>query len=308
MDNITKTTLAVRISRLDRENVEKLPYLDQAQGEVILGPDATPNTITTDQQGPEFGLPTQEALTRLADHHAREGLHRTANHLRNYASLLKEFGKPEPTTERTEPEFTHSDADLNDLLNLTAQYSRGELIGDGALMWANALDKVEGRLSPPLDLEDNVIVLKPCPFCGMQQSAKDEDTLHPTGARWRLDGRDIISVHPDEALESDGRMWVVRCAQNYGGCGAQVTSFSEESVVNIWNRRPPSSDSEGSVMQNGLTEEETSCTASVMGLSNKKLSDMEVATILSELPAPPVSDGKALHGWAMELTQVIYTK
>lgn len=85
--------------------------------------------------------------------------------------------------------------------------------------------------------------LKPCPFCGMHPPEDLIDTLYPTGTAWRelteegLEGlRHYFSYR--DMKEGDGRCFAMHCAQNMGGCGAQIVGDSEAEAIMAWNRRP----------------------------------------------------------------------
>jgi hypothetical protein len=61
--------------------------------------------------------------------------------------------------------------------------------------------------------------LKPCPFCG--HDLNQQDFWHE-------------SVYPQSRGAS---IWSVNCAEETGGCSAQILGSSAEDAVKNWNKR-----------------------------------------------------------------------
>jgi|LauGreDrversion4_2_1035121.scaffolds.fasta_scaffold361812_4 hypothetical protein len=61
--------------------------------------------------------------------------------------------------------------------------------------------------------------LKPCPFCG--NDLNQQDFWHET-------------VYPYNRQKT---IWSVNCAEEVGGCSAQMFADSVEEVVKKWNKR-----------------------------------------------------------------------
>lgn len=68
-------------------------------------------------------------------------------------------------------------------------------------------------------ISESVPYLKPCPFCGNDLNKQDfyHDTVYP------------ISRHPTT--------WSIHCAEEYGGCSAEIIGNNVEDIVKKWNRR-----------------------------------------------------------------------
>lgn len=87
--------------------------------------------------------------------------------------------------------------------------------------------------------------LKACPFCGGKLNKADADTMYPTGTMW-ADHEDGSRYYFSEGLyrgiesqmpNPEGRCVLVQCAENYGGCGAEIHGDSEQEAIEKWNRR-----------------------------------------------------------------------
>ncbi len=60
-----------------------------------------------------------------------------------------------------------------------------------------------------------------CPFCGQDPDPEDSDCIYPV-TRPDADGR---------------RVWRAGCISIAGGCGAELTGWSAEEAVALWNTR-----------------------------------------------------------------------
>ena len=79
--------------------------------------------------------------------------------------------------------------------------------------------------------------LKPCPFCGMEADAEDEDTIYPNGVGWETSPEiHRYYVHRKEVPQEQW-CYSVHCVQHYGGCGAEMSGDSIDEAINKWNRR-----------------------------------------------------------------------
>lgn len=81
------------------------------------------------------------------------------------------------------------------------------------------------------------MILKPCPFCGMEADAEDEDTIYPNGVGW-LDHQNGFR-HYVNRKDAPPEQWCysVHCVQHHGGCDAEMSGDSIDEAINKWNRR-----------------------------------------------------------------------
>ncbi len=83
----------------------------------------------------------------------------------------------------------------------------------------------------------------PCPFCGWIPQPDDDlaDILYPSGTWWadRPFYGKVYRTYRKHAEREDGDApyWKMRCAENMGGCGAEIGGHSESEAVQKWNRR-----------------------------------------------------------------------
>ena len=61
--------------------------------------------------------------------------------------------------------------------------------------------------------------LEPCPFCG--HDLNQQDLWHET-------------IYPVDRVRS---IWAVNCAEEVGGCGANILGYNSDEAVAKWNTR-----------------------------------------------------------------------
>lgn len=60
-----------------------------------------------------------------------------------------------------------------------------------------------------------------CPFCGLQLSTNNPDFCYPV-TRISVNGKQV---------------WRAGCIESDGGCGAEVTGWSAEEAIKLWDKR-----------------------------------------------------------------------
>ena len=81
----------------------------------------------------------------------------------------------------------------------------------------------------------------PCPFCKkpMHDNGElGEDTFYPSGTGWKFnDNLQMRTYHSFRDVPKEQWCWVLRCAINYGGCGAEMHGDTKADTLAKWNKR-----------------------------------------------------------------------
>ena len=85
--------------------------------------------------------------------------------------------------------------------------------------------------------------MKPCPFCGWEVPADDDDAmldvLHMSGKWWAYSDKvgGIVFRNHRSRLPDDNPCWVMNCTENMGGCGAEISGLTRLEAIQKWDRR-----------------------------------------------------------------------
>ena len=98
----------------------------------------------------------------------------------------------------------------------------------------------QGSLLAQGPVDVNVSPL-PCPFCGKpmhDNGEMGEDTFYPSGTGWKFDeDLQMRTYHSFRDVPKEQWCWVLHCATNYGGCGAEMHGDAKYDTLAKWNRR-----------------------------------------------------------------------
>lgn len=93
-------------------------------------------------------------------------------------------------------------------------------------------------------IEQKLVNIPPCPFCGLPillEDLDDHDTIHSTMYGWIINAngdKELVSRRESKSEDPSYKSCVqMNCLEHRGGCGLTITADSKEEVIEKWCRR-----------------------------------------------------------------------